>query len=137
VAVTFLVDTSALIHLLRDKTGRVAERYDQLVDGAPVALSRMTEFELLNGARDEKELSRLRKLLAGETLIDIPATAWNESAQMVFDLRRRGVTLMNVFDCLIAYTAIQHDLELIHDDTDFERIAEVRPLQLHRFRSKK
>jgi predicted nucleic acid-binding protein len=137
VAVTFLVDTSALIHLLRDKTGRVAERYDKLVDGAPVALSRMTEFELLNGARDEKELSRLRKLLAGETLIDIPATAWNESAQMVFDLRRRGVTLMNVFDCLIAYTAIQHDLELIHDDTDFERIAEVRPLQLHRFRSKK
>jgi predicted nucleic acid-binding protein len=137
VAVTFLVDTSALIHLLRDKTGRVAERYDQLVDGAPVALSRMTEFELLNGARDEKELSRLRKLLAGETLIDIPATAWNESAQMVFDLRRRGITLMNVFDCLIAYTAIQHDLELIHDDTDFERIAEVRPLQLHRFRSKK
>lgn len=134
---TFLVDTSALIHLLRDKTGRVAERYDQLVDGAPVALSRMTEFELLNGARDEKELSRLRKMLAGETLIDIPATAWNESAQMVFDLRRRGVTLMNVFDCLIAYTAIQHDLELIHDDTDFERIAEVRPLQLHRFRSKK
>ncbi|MBY0226985.1 MAG: PIN domain-containing protein [Hyphomicrobium sp.] len=134
---TFLVDTSALIHLLRDKTGRVAERYDQLVKGAPVALSRMTEFELLNGARDEKELSRLRKLLAGETLIDIPATAWNESAQIVFDLRRRGTTLMNVFDCLIAYTAIQHDLELIHDDTDFERIAEVRPLQLHRFRSKK
>jgi len=135
--VTFLVDTSALIHLLRDKTGRVAERYDQLVDGATVALSRMTEFELLNGARDEKELSRLRKLLAGETLIDIPATAWNESAQMVFDLHRRGITLMNVFDCLIAHTAIQHDLELIHDDTDFERIAEVRPLQLHRFRSKK
>jgi predicted nucleic acid-binding protein len=135
--VTFLVDTSALIHLLRDKTGRLAERYDQLVDGAPIAFSRMTEFELLNGARDEKELSRLRRLLAGETLLDIPATAWSESAQIVFDLRRRGVTLMNVFDCLIAYTAIQNDLQLIHDDGDFERIAEVRPLQLHRFRAKK
>jgi predicted nucleic acid-binding protein len=97
----------------------------------------MTEFELLNGARDEKELSRLRRLLAGETLLDIPATAWSESAQIVFDLRRRGVTLMNVFDCLIAYTAIQNDLQLIHDDGDFERIAEVRPLQLHRFRAKK
>jgi predicted nucleic acid-binding protein len=135
--VTFLVDTSALIHLLRDKTGRLAERYDQLVDGAPIAFSRMTEFELLNGARDEKELSRLRRLLAGETLLDIPAAAWSESAQIVFDLRRRGVTLMNVFDCLIAHTAIQNDLQLIHDDGDFERIAEVRPLQLHRFRAKK
>lgn len=134
---TFLVDTSALIHLLRDKTGRLAERYDQLVDGAPIAFSRMTEFELLNGARDEKEFSRLRRLLAGETLLDIPATAWSESAQIVFDLRRRGVTLMNVFDCLIAHTAIQNDLQLIHDDGDFERIAEVRPLQLHRFRAKK
>ncbi len=134
---TFLVDTSALIHLLRDNTGRVAERYDQLVDGGPVALSRMTEFELLNGARDEKELSRLRRLLAAETLLDVPQSAWSESAQIVFDLRRRGITLMNVFDCLIAHTAIQNDLTLIHDDVDFERIAEVRPLQLHRFRSKK
>ena len=134
---TFLVDTSALVHLLRDKSGRLAERYDQLVDGAPVALSRMTEFELLNGARDEKELSRLRRLLADETLLDVPPSAWSESAQIVFDLRRRGITILNVFGCLIAHTAIQHDLALIHDDADFERIAEVRPLQLHRFRSKK
>jgi predicted nucleic acid-binding protein len=134
--VTFLVDTSALVHLLRDRSGRLAARYDRLVDGAPVALSRMTEFELLNGARDEREWSKLKRLLDDETLLDVPASGWRESAQIVFDLKRRGMTLMNVFDCLIAHTAVIHDLELIHDDADFERIAKVRPLKLHRFSPK-
>lgn len=132
---TFLVDTSALVHLLRDRTGRLAGKYDRLVRGQPIALSRMTEFELLNGARDEKEWARLKRLLESETLLDLPGNAWAESGQMVFDLRRRGLTLMNVFDCLIAHTALRHDLELIHDDADFERIATVRPLRLHRFNS--
>ncbi len=124
---TFLVDTSALVHLLRDKSGRLADKYDRLVGEEPVAISRMTEFELLNGARDEKEWERLRRLL------DLPEGAWLVGAQIVFDLRRRGHTLMNVFDCLIAQTALAHDLDIIHADKDFEAIAKVRPLRLHRF----
>lgn len=133
---TFLVDTSALVHLLRDRTGNVAERYDALVGGRRVSLSRMTEFELLNGARDEKEWAGLSRMLSGEALLDLPENAWQDSAQIVFDLRRRGVTLMNVFDCLIAQTALVHDLDIIHDDRDFEAIAKVRPLRLHRLQNK-
>lgn len=133
---TFLVDTSALVHLLRDKTGHVAARYDKIVSGRKVALSRMTEFELLNGARDEKEWAGLSRLLSGEALIDLPEDAWRSAAQIVFDLRRRGTTLMNVFDCLIAQTALVHDLDIIHDDRDFEAIAKVRPLRLHRLQHK-
>lgn len=133
---TYLVDTSALVHLLRDKSGLLAGKYDRIVGGAPVALSRMTEFELLNGARDERELDSLRRLLAGQTLLDLPSEAWARAAQIAFDLRRRGLTLTNVFDCLIAETALTHDLGLIHDDKDFEAIAKVRPLRLHRFQPK-
>jgi len=119
--------------LLRDKSGRLADKYDRLVGEEPVAISRMTEFELLNGARDEKEWERLRRLLGSEVLLDLPEGAWLAGAQIVFDLRRRGHTLMNVFDCLIAQTALAHDLDIIHADKDFEAIAKVRPLRLHRF----
>jgi predicted nucleic acid-binding protein len=35
-------------------------------------------------------------------------------------------------DLLIAETALQHDLGVVHVDGDFERIAEVRPLVVRR-----
>jgi predicted nucleic acid-binding protein len=132
--VTFLVDTSALVHLLRDRTGTLAAKYDRVVAGRPAVLCRITEFELLNGARDEKEWSRLDRLLSKETIVDIAPTAWAAAGQIVFDLKRRGTTLTSVLDCVIAQTALDHELELIHDDRDFEAIAKVRPLRTIRFK---
>ena len=35
-------------------------------------------------------------------------------------------------DLLIAETALQHDLGVVHVDGDFERITEVRPLVVRR-----
>jgi predicted nucleic acid-binding protein len=34
-------------------------------------------------------------------------------------------------DCLIAQTAIEYDLFLLHDDRDFEAIAEIIPLKIY------
>ena len=134
---SFLIDTSALVHLLRDRSGAIGEKYDRLVAGRPVALCRITEFEILNGARDEREWSRLTRLIAEETVLEVAPSAWRSAGQIVFDLKRRGLTLMNVFDCPIAQTALDHDLDLIHDDKDFEMIAKVRPLRLVRFKAAK
>lgn len=131
---TFLVDTSALVHLLRDRSGALAGKYDRLVAGQPVVLCRITEFELLNGARDEREWSRLVRMLGEERIIEIASSAWAAAGQIVFDLRRRGMTLASTLDCLIAQTALDHDLDLIHDDRDFEAIAKVRPLRVVRFK---
>ena len=61
----FLIDTSVLVLLLRDRTGLLAPRYDALVGTEGVFLSRVTEFELLKGARDQAEWARLVALLAG------------------------------------------------------------------------
>ncbi|WP_410503742.1 hypothetical protein [Leptolyngbya sp. 7M] len=36
-------------------------------------------------------------------------------------------------DCCIAQAALEHDLLLIHNDRDFETIAQVRSLQHFRF----
>ena len=34
-------------------------------------------------------------------------------------------------DCLIAQTAIEHDLFLLHNDSDFDRIAKVSSLKAY------
>ena len=38
--------------------------------------------------------------------------------------RRRGVTIRNSVDCLIAAVAIEHDIPLLHHDRDVDPIAE-------------
>jgi len=130
--VSYLIDTSVLVHLLRDRSGDFAARYDELVAGAEVALSRITEYELLRGAKSEKEWNGLKKLVREQALLPIVDGDWHEGARIVFDLRRRGVTLGNSIDCVIAQAALRGDLTVLHDDEDFERIARVRELKVRR-----
>ena len=129
----FLADTTAIVHLLRDRSGLLGPRYDALVAGHDVFLSGVTEFELLKGARDDNEWRRLLALLAGERIIDCEQHHWLSAARMIFDLRRLGVTLKNPIDALIAQVALEAKLTIIHDDRDFELIASVSPLTLARF----
>ena len=129
----FLIDTSVLVHLLRDRSGLLAPRYDVLVGTEDVFLSRVTEFELLKGVRDQNEWVRLVALLAGERLIECEARHWSAAARLIFDLRRRGTTLKNPIDALIAHAAIERNLTLVHDDHDFELFAAAFPLKVVRF----
>jgi predicted nucleic acid-binding protein len=46
---------------------------------------------------------------------------------MYFDCRRAGVTIRSSMDCLIARVTIERGLALLHDDRDFEKMAEVIP----------
>ena len=130
---SFLIDSSALIHLLRDRTGTLAARYDSLIGDNPVALSRITAFEILKGAKTEQEWRGLMKLLSEETLLAPADADWVAAARTVFDLQRNGITLSASIDCVVAEAALTRGWTLVHDDKDFERIATVRPLKLQRF----
>jgi predicted nucleic acid-binding protein len=57
------------------------------------------------------------------------ADGWTEAARIYFDLRQQGLTVRSTLDCCIAVVALQHDLTLLHNDQDYERIASVRPLK--------
>ncbi|WP_231943051.1 hypothetical protein [Calothrix sp. NIES-3974] len=48
-------------------------------------------------------------------------------------MRRQGLTVRSPIDCCIAQVALENDLLLIHNDCDFETIAQVRSLQHFRF----
>jgi predicted nucleic acid-binding protein len=133
--VSFLIDTSAIVHLLRDASGGLSAKYDAVVADEDVFLSELTAFELLRGARDRKEWDGLMQLIEGEKILGADHASWLGAARIVFDLRRKGATLKNSIDCLIAETALRHDLTVVHDDGDFETIARVRPLKLVRFRA--
>lgn len=52
-----------------------------------------------------------------------------EAARMSFDLRLKGKPAGYSIDLLIAQTAIDNDLYLLHKDSDFDRIKQVSRLK--------
>jgi predicted nucleic acid-binding protein len=64
-------------------------------------------------------------------IVDSPLSVERvEQAVALFRLaRRHGLTVRSSIDCLIAASALHHDLEVIHADRDFDVIASVSGLR--------
>jgi predicted nucleic acid-binding protein len=123
-----LIDTSVLIALFKDRTGEATHGLRDLLDGRDYFLTRFTQMELLQGARDEKEWLRLSDYLADQDYLEMDDESWTNAARLYFDLRRRGLTVRSVIDCCIAEAALRHEMTLVHNDRDFAIIARLRAL---------
>jgi hypothetical protein len=53
------------------------------------------------------------------------------AARIYFGCRKKGITINSTVDCLIARTAIENDLALLHNDADFDRMRRVAPLKVY------
>jgi predicted nucleic acid-binding protein len=131
-----LVDTSVWVAILRDKTGEVVQHFRTRIGTDIYVLSRFTQLELLQGAKDEREWERLDDYLATQYYLEATERTWKEAARIYFELRRRGITLSSPIDCCIAQIAMESDAILLHQDQDFEKIAGIRPLTAEQFRPK-
>jgi len=123
-----IVDTSVWVEVLRDRTGEVVQLFRQKVSGEVYLLTRFTQLELLQGARDEYEWQRLEDYLSTQLYAEATAETWSEAARIYYELRRTGITINSPIDCCIAQIAIENHALLLHRDHDFERIAKIRPL---------
>ncbi len=129
----YLVDTSALIALLRGHDGPARQFLRGLEQSStPWALPMVCLQEVLQGARDESEWERLRRALCSQRLVvpRDPLAHALESARIYYDCRRQGLTIRSSVDCQIAALALEQNAVLVHDDDDYRRIAQVRPLRI-------
>jgi predicted nucleic acid-binding protein len=127
-----LVDTSVLVDFFRGGATPAARRLELLdAEETPFAIPLVCAQEVLQGARDEGEWRRLRTALVSQELAfpSDPQRTHLEAARIFFDCRRRGLTVRSSVDCLIAAVALERRDVLLHDDSDFEAIAKVRPLR--------
>lgn len=122
-----LIDTSVWIAILRNRAGE-AERLRHWLAGRTPALTRFSQLELLQGAKDEREWDLLASYLSNQVYLQAVEGTWISAARIYFDLRRLGLTVRSPIDCCIAQIALDHGCSLLHRDRDFERIASVRPL---------
>ena len=106
----------------------------KIVGERKLVFTRFFQQEILQGSRDEAEWTLIQDHLAEQTYLEAREGTWVGAARIYFDLRRKGRTVRSSVDCCIAQLVIENDALLLHDDRDFEVIADVRPLRQQRFR---
>jgi predicted nucleic acid-binding protein len=85
------------------------------------------------GAISEKEYSLLDSYLRTQLFYHLkePVESYAMAARIYMDCRKKGITVRSTIDCLIAETALEHDLLLLHNDSDFTAMAGIIPLKVY------
>ncbi len=125
-----IIDTSAWIEYLRNSDSVTCNEVDRLLNFEP-ALCDAIRMELLAGARDEQHVAQLEKFLARTTVIKTESIDYDNAAAIYRACRRLGLTIRTHIDCLIAAIAIRTDTDLLHNDSDFDAIAQVTKLKIY------
>ncbi|TSE24369.1 Ribonuclease VapC11 [Tepidimonas sediminis] len=124
-----LVDSSVWIALLRAQAGPAVDCLRRLLWDGEAVLAPVIVQEILQGAASPPQLERLREHFTGLPVLRSrdPLVTHTAAGALYARCRWAGVTPRSPHDCLIAQTAVEHDVALLHDDVDFERIAAVEP----------
>ncbi len=125
-----LIDTSAWVEYLRNSDSVTCNEVDRLLNFEP-ALCDAIRMELLAGARDEQHVAQLEKFLASTTVIKTESIDYDNAAAIYRACRKLGLTIRAQIDCLIAAIAIRTDTDLLHNDSDFDAIAQVTKLKIY------
>jgi predicted nucleic acid-binding protein len=129
-----LVDTSVLIDYLRGADNAAVDRFQQVMDGdLPFGISPLIYLEVLQGTRTEKDFATVKNYLETHRFFRLhdERESYAAAARIYFDCRKKGITVSSTVDCLIAQTAIENDLALLHNDADFDRMRKVVPLKVY------
>jgi len=125
-----LVDTSVLISFLKgEEDDKITILQEILSRDIPFGISCYTYQEVLQGARNEAEFKTLKDYLSSQHIyyLDSEADTYEKAAKLFYNLRRSGVTPRSTLDILIALTAIENNLALLHNDRDYDTMAKRVP----------
>ncbi|MEX2552893.1 MAG: PIN domain nuclease [Actinomycetota bacterium] len=124
-----LIDASAWSEFLRDTGSPVCMRLDGLLD-EEIAVCDPVRMEVLAGARNERHLSDLRRLLARASTIPVGPIDYEEAAALYRLCRSEGDTVRKLIDCLIAAAAMRASASILHMDADFDILARHTSLRI-------
>jgi predicted nucleic acid-binding protein len=126
----WIVDKSAAARVDDPLIGQQLRELAGLLCICPVG-----RLEQLYSARSAPEYDTWdERMRAGYQLVDAPADLLERALRLQRDLANHHGMWHRVAipDLLIAETALEHGLGVVHVDADFDRIAEVRPLTVRR-----
>jgi hypothetical protein len=129
--VKVLVDTTVWIDFFRGANSeKVASLEEAIQSREDICCCGFVLAEVLQGIRNEKELVSTKRLFEGLIYLEDDRSTFELAATIYRELRRKGTTIRNSIDCLIAATVIQHGAALLENDRDYKFIDQHYPLNL-------
>ena len=128
-----VVDSSVWIARLRGAASAAASKLEILAEGDAdeILVGDLIMLEVLQGARDEAHAAFIEQGLRAfrvEAMLDAQLAAI--VARNYRLLRGRGVTIRKTADLIIGTFCIERGHALLHDDSDFQAIAQHLPLTM-------
>ena len=129
-----VVDTTVWIDFLAARGTAFDPHLGELLDAdAPIALVDIVYCEILQGIRDEEAYRRIRLSLRAHPILRPRGLETFEAAANLYRTGRgRGLTIRRSVDCLIAATCLENGAEIYHNDRDFDALARISALMIHR-----
>jgi hypothetical protein len=124
-----LVDSTVFIDFFRGRETAQTSRLEQCFqNGDEICYCGFVLLEVLQGIRDEKELVTVKHQFENLIYLEDDRSTFELGATIYRELRRKGVTIRNSIDCLIAATVIQHGVNFLENDRDYKFIDQHYPL---------
>ncbi|GMO11366.1 MAG: PIN domain nuclease [Treponemataceae bacterium] len=123
-----IVDTSILIGYFKGKDEPPYNKMDYIIDNdIPYGIDKHIYLELLQGARDKSEYNILEEYLNTLPFYELRygKQSYENAALMNIKCRENGITIRSTIDLIIAEIAIENNLSILHDDSDFTYMAKV------------
>jgi len=127
-----LVDTSVWIDYFNGIENKQTESLDRILSEQSVLLGDIILTEILQGFDNDKEFRLAKQALEPLDCVHLGGKSLAIKAASNFRfLRSKGVTIRKTVDMLIGSWCIEHEVELLHNDKDFDQIATQLPLQIY------
>ena len=128
-----LVDSSVFIDYFNGKKNRHTEELDTLLGSELILIGDYILAEVLQGFRSDKDFKVAKEIMQSFPCLNI----CNEdiaikSAENFRFLRAKGITVRKTVDLIIGTFCIENDIELLHNDRDFEPMARYLGLKIRK-----
>jgi predicted nucleic acid-binding protein len=132
---TILVDTSVWVNYFKDIETDACKFLDNNLSNIVIATCPTIVQEILQGVASDADKRTVKQHFDPLIrLIDNPYSVAIEAAELYRALRKKGITVRKPNDCLIAVYAIRRGIKLLHDDRDFQLIANHSSLKVVDFK---
>ena len=115
-----LIDTTVWIDLFAGRELPHVAALERLIKNREdICICGIILTEVLQGIREKTDFRKTKELFKAMIFLPMPYAVFLYAAEIYRTLRRKGITIRNSVDCMIASVAIENDIRLLHNDRDF------------------
>jgi hypothetical protein len=121
-----MVDTTVWIDFFSGKDVPHVKRLLRHINANDICITGIILTEILQGIKNDDEFKLVEGLLRKIPVYEAQGPhTYIHAAQIYRQCKKSGFTIRKTIDCIIAAIVMDNNLTLLHNDKDFDKIAEV------------